>query len=176
MGKNQITINDSTIQSQGICEKNFKIMNINPAFRSFRRSFPDESPKFATNSAKASVLKPVSLELNRQQIPSQGKYQNLSSDSNMVLVEYNHIGGDMNSATTHKYKTEPMKAMNKSSIENNMISIVHHHQINELDDNERFSNYIDHVKNKMRNMSNFDDDHKVTHHNYIIDRSKININ
>lgn len=97
--------------------------------------------------------------------------------SKQVLVEYNHIGRDMNSATTHKFKAGSMKATNKSSIENNMINIVHHHQINHEDDNEKFSNYIDHVKNKMRNMSNFDDnDHKVTHHNYINDRSKINVN
>nr|XP_004247489.1 uncharacterized protein LOC101267933 [Solanum lycopersicum] len=166
MGKKQITIKDSsTIQSQGISENFFKVVNINSAFRSFHRSFPDENPKFAINSAKASVLKP--LELNH----------NLSSDSNMVLVEYNHIGRDMNSATTHKFKAGSMKATNKSSIENNMINIVHHHQINHEDDNEKFSNYIDHVKNKMRNMSNFDDnDHKVTHHNYINDRSKINVN
>lgn len=73
MGKKQITIKDSsTIQSQGISENFFKVVNINSAFRSFHRSFPDENPKFAINSAKASVLKP--LELNH----------NLSSDSNMV--------------------------------------------------------------------------------------------
>lgn len=48
-----------------------------------------------------------------------------------------------------------------------MISIVHHHQINELDDyGWFFNNNIDRVKNKMKIVSNFDD-HKVTDDGYI---------
>ncbi|CAN4091476.1 unnamed protein product [Withania somnifera] len=175
MGKNQITTKETT-ESQGVCEKIFKVVNISPGFRSFRRISSHESPKFANSSAKATISKPVALtqngstipfELNRQQIPSKEKYQNLSSASKMVLVEYNHISGD---SATHKLKAEPVKAVNKSHQQNedpykahephdvnksphakNMFTIVHHHEINEgprSDDNDRFSNYIDHVKKR----------------------------
>ncbi|KAG5587568.1 hypothetical protein H5410_048002 [Solanum commersonii] len=165
MGKNYQMMNkERESQGQGVCEKIFKLaVNISPTFRSFRQN----SPQFVTNTKPkidhqrnytTNISKPVAivdqLELNRQQIPS----QNLSTASNnMVLVEYNHIAGE-NSATTRKFKGEPMKDVNKSSVKN-MISIVHHHEINEgpKDDNDRFSNYIDHVKNKMRSISNFDD-------------------
>ncbi|KAK6780705.1 hypothetical protein RDI58_022889 [Solanum bulbocastanum] len=138
MGKNYQMMNkERESQGQGVCEKSFKL----------------------------AVNKPVTivdqLELNRQQIPS----QNLSTASNnMVLVEYNHLAGE-NSATTRKFKGESMKDVNKSCVKN-MITIVHHHEINEgpKDDNDRFSNYIDRVKNKMRSISSFDDksDHAKT--------------
>ncbi|KAH0633927.1 hypothetical protein KY284_036713 [Solanum tuberosum] len=78
--------------------------------------------------------------------------------SEQVLVEYNHIAGE-NSATTRKFRGESIKDVNKSSVKNTITTIVHHHEINEgpKDDNDRFSNYIDHVKNKMRSISSFDD-------------------
>ncbi|KAH0636970.1 hypothetical protein KY289_036885 [Solanum tuberosum] len=166
MGKNyQIMNKERESQGQGVCEKIFKLaVNISPTFRSFRRN----SPQFVTNTKPkidhqrnytANISKPVSivdqLELNRQQIPS----QNLSTASNnMVLVEYNHIAGE-NSATTRKFRGESIKDVNKSSVKNMINTIVHHHEINEgpKDDNDRFSNYIDHVKNKMRSISSFDD-------------------
>lgn len=77
--------------------------------------------------------------------------------SAQVLVEYNHIVGE-NSTTTRKFKGKSMKDVNKSSVKN-MITINHHHEKNEgpKDDNDRFSNYIDHVKSKMRSISSFDD-------------------
>ncbi|XP_055811844.1 uncharacterized protein LOC129881759 [Solanum dulcamara] len=179
MGKNQNINKESheSQSSQGVCEKIFKLaVNISPTYRSFRRiSTVSTKPKIDhqrndTANIKAIISKPAAiadqLELNRQQITySQDKYhQNLSTASNMVCVEYNHIAGDDSATNKFNKAAESMKAMNKSSI-NNMITIVHHHEINEgpKDDNDRFSNYIDHVKNKMRSISSFDDD-KVTHY------------
>nr|XP_004247490.1 uncharacterized protein LOC101268224 [Solanum lycopersicum] len=160
---------ESESQGQGVCEKIFKLaMNISPTFRSFRRNSPlfvaTTKPKINhQRNYTANISKPVAvvdqLELKRQQIPSQGKcHQNFSTTSNnMVLVEYNHIVGE-NSTTTRKFKGKSMKDVNKSSVKN-MITINHHHEKNEgpKDDNDRFSNYIDHVKSKMRSISSFDD-------------------
>ncbi|KAJ8547490.1 hypothetical protein K7X08_011076 [Anisodus acutangulus] len=211
MGKNQITTKNTT-QSQGVCEKIFRAVNISPAFRSFRRISP-QNPRFATTNsattdhhrnytAKATISKPVALhqngstiplQLNSQQIPSQEKYQNLSSDSNMVLEEYNHSSGDsaipnfkadkslkpvnkfhanISTSRDHRQKQDPYNKGTKVEPVKNMVTILHH-QINEgpKDENDRFSDYIDHVKNKMRTMSSFDDD-KVSHY---IDRSKFKI-
>ncbi|KAF3643696.1 putative elongation factor Tu, mitochondrial-like [Capsicum annuum] len=172
MGKNQITIKDTT-QSSGVCEKIFKVVNITPGFRSFHRVSPHKNPKFATNSAKATMSKPVALTQNGFTIPLELNRQQIPSQENMVIVEYNHISGD--SAIPKFIKGE---SVNKSSQVKNMFNIVHHdHEINEgspKDDNDKFSNYIDQVKNKMRSMSSFDDD-KVSHR-YAIDRSKFNTN
>ncbi|XP_016567949.2 uncharacterized protein LOC107866379 [Capsicum annuum] len=210
MGKNQLNHQNTQSQSQRVREIFFNAVNMSSTFRSFRH-VSSESPKFATTNysattkpkidhrnytAKSTISKPValaqngstfSLELNCQKNPSQAK-QNLSTASNMVLVEYNHISGD---SATPKFKTESVKAVNKWRQQNedpyigepqvnkspakNMFTVVHH-EINEgpKDDNVRFSNYIDHVKNKMRIMSSFDDD-KLSHR-YIIDRSKFNTN
>ncbi|XP_016567947.2 uncharacterized protein LOC107866376 [Capsicum annuum] len=168
MGKNQITIKHTT-QSSGVCEKIFKIVNITPGFRSFHRVSPRDNPKFATNSAKATMSKPVALTQNRFTIPLELNRQQIPSQENMVLVEYNHISGD---SAIPKFKGE---SVNKSSHVKNMSNIVHH-EINEgpKDDNDRFSNYIDQVKNRMRSMSSFDDD--KASHRYVIDRSKFNTN
>ncbi|XP_060181059.1 uncharacterized protein LOC132610722 isoform X1 [Lycium barbarum] len=215
MGKNQITTKNT--ESQGVCEKIFRAVNISPAFRSLRRISTvhpqTQHPKSAsTNSAtkpivasadhhindpaKATKFKLVAQsgstipldQLNGKQIPLQEKNQNLSSAaSNMVRVEYNHRAGE---SATPKFKPESLKPVNKLHQQNqdpykgtkvephvnkspvkNMFTTVRY-QINEGpkdDSNERFSNYIDHVKNKMINTSSFDDDHKVSHY---VGRSK----
>ncbi|KAJ8549072.1 hypothetical protein K7X08_032779 [Anisodus acutangulus] len=141
-------------------------------------------------TAKATASKPVALHQPHAQNGSTFPLELNRQQSNMVYVEYNHSSGE---SVIPKFKAESLKPVNKSHQQNqydkgtkaephvnqspgkHMFTIVHH-QINECprDDsvsNDRFSNYIDHVKNKMRNMSSFDDD-KVGHY---IDRSKFKI-
>ncbi|XP_055814257.1 uncharacterized protein LOC129883664 [Solanum dulcamara] len=139
---------DKTQSGQGVCEKIFKLaVNISPTYRSFHRISTTTKPKIDHHMRKYTA-KPILVNYIM---------------SEHVLVEYNHIAGD--DSATHKFNkaAESMKGVNKSSIKNK-ITIVHHHEINEgpKDHNDRFSNYIDHVKNKMRSISSFDDD-KVTH-------------
>ncbi|OIT37751.1 hypothetical protein A4A49_05894 [Nicotiana attenuata] len=172
MGNSQTTTKEEA-ESQGACERIFKALNVRPAFRYFRPQ--TQSPKSATKSrvatstdhhrddpAKATGFKlvaqngstiPLDLKGQQNMIPLHENDQNLSFASNMVLVEYNHSSVD---STNNKY---PVK---------NMAANVVHHIINdgpksvqsqEYDaDTDRFSKYIDHVKNKMKTMSSFDDD------------------
>ncbi|XP_060181061.1 uncharacterized protein LOC132610722 isoform X3 [Lycium barbarum] len=149
------------------------------------RNDPAKATKFKLVAQSGST---IPLELNGQQIPLQEKYQNMSSTaSNMVRVEYNHSAGE---SATPKFKPESLKPVNKLHQQNqdpykgtkvephvnkspvkNMFTTVHY-QINEGpkdDSDDRFSKYIDHVKNKMRDTSSFDDDHKVSHY---VGRSK----
>ncbi|XP_059295700.1 uncharacterized protein LOC132049046 [Lycium ferocissimum] len=127
MEKNQITTKNT--ESQRVCEKIFRVVNISPAFRRISTVHPQtQNPISATNSAtkpivastdhhrndpaKATKFKLVAqsgstipLELNGQ------KYQNMSSTaSNMVRVEYNHIAGE---SATPKFKAETLKPVNK---------------------------------------------------------------
>lgn len=174
MGNNQTTTKEA--QSQGVCERIFKALNVRPACRYFRRvptvRPQTQSPKSATKSrvatsdhhrndpAKATGFKLVAqngstipFELKGQQImiPFHEKDHNLSFASNMVLVEYNHSSVDSTN--------------NKSPVNNIAANVVRH--INDgpnsvksedYSDTNRFSKYIDHVKNKMKIMSSFDDD------------------
>ncbi|MCD7462692.1 hypothetical protein HAX54_049124 [Datura stramonium] len=156
MGKNQMS---QSKQGQGVCEKIFKAVNISPTFRSFRRISPESPNYYAAAAAanKATISKPIALAQNGSTIPLEfnphqitSKYHNLSTASNMVPVEYNHSAGDAGSKAESVNKSPHVKKM-----------VVHDHQIiNEgpKDDNDRFSKYIDHVKNKMRkSMSSFND-------------------
>lgn len=166
MGNSQTTSKEEA-QSQGVCERIFKALSVRPAFRYFRPQTQSPKSGVATSTehhrndlAKATGIKLVAqngstipFELKGQQImiPFHEKDHNLSFASNMVLVEYNHSSVDSTN--------------NKSPVNNIAANVVRH--INDgpnsvksedYSDTNRFSKYIDHVKNKMKIMSSFDDD------------------
>ncbi|OIT33812.1 hypothetical protein A4A49_27063 [Nicotiana attenuata] len=192
MGKNQLTTKEA--QSQGVCEKIFKAMNVSPAFRLFRRISTVNYPQTLTHKSATPTF-------STKRIVAQD-HNNLSFASNMVHVEYNHSSLNSkaeplnnfpaNIIATTRYHQDPKGAKsapeNKSPIKiKNMANKVQlNEDYNDNTSNDRFSKYIDHVKNKLRTLSSFEDDSgvgreatrrdsfndKVAHN---IDRSKLKI-
>ncbi|KAK4357336.1 hypothetical protein RND71_022946 [Anisodus tanguticus] len=163
MGKNQTIIKNT--QSQGACEKIFKVLNLSSVFRFFSRN---PKPKLATtdhhrsDTANATKFKLVAQngstnfplhELKGQQImPLHENDHNFSFGSNMVLVDYNHntIAEPMN-----KFPTDIIATRNHQQYQD-LKGVKSEDYNDHSTGNGRFSEYIDHVKNKI--ISSFDDD------------------
>lgn len=172
MGKNQLTTKEA--QSQGICEKIFKAMNVSPAFQLFHRISTVNYPQTVLSHKSATP------NFSTKRIVAQD-HNNLSFASNMVHVEYNHSSVNTKPeplnkfpakiiATTryHQQNQDPKGAKsepeNKSPIKiKNMVNykVQLNEDYNDNTSNDRFTKYIDHVKNKLRTVSSFDNDSDV---------------
>ncbi|KAJ8549071.1 hypothetical protein K7X08_032778 [Anisodus acutangulus] len=149
MGKNQ-TITKNT-QSQGVCEKIFKALNLSSLFLYFSRNTKSASINSATKfklvvAQNGSTNFPLHDLKGHQIIPL--------NDQNRIHVEYNHntkeesmnkFPADIIATSNHQQNQDYPKGV-KSEDYNDRISTS----------NGRFSEYIDHVKNKI--MSSCDDD------------------